>query len=145
MGSLIPLLLVVLVFVLLIIVPYRRQAARQREIRSMQAALKPGTEIMTTSGLYGTVVSIAEKTVELEIASGTVIRIARGAIGEAVAPATSDEATYAAGDEEDQAYDDDTYDTDDAYDDDTYDTDGTYEAHDDTDEDGTAQHKADGA
>lgn len=82
MGSFIPLLLVVVVFVLLIIVPYRRQAARQRSVQAMQASLEPGTQVMTTAGIYGTVVSVGEKSVELEVAPGTVIRIARAAIGE---------------------------------------------------------------
>ena len=86
MGSAITLILIVVVFVLLIIVPYRRQAQRQREVRAMQAALEPGTEVMTTSGLYGTVVSVQETVVELEIAPGMIIRVARGAIGETVRP-----------------------------------------------------------
>ncbi|HVX46166.1 MAG TPA: preprotein translocase subunit YajC [Mycobacteriales bacterium] len=113
MGSVIPLLLVVVVFVLLIIVPYRRQAQRQRDVRAMQSALQPGTDVMTTSGLFGTIVAVTDRFAELEIAEGVVIRVARAAIGEVVKPeAPVLEGEYAADGAEDEDADAEEYEED---------------------------------
>jgi preprotein translocase subunit YajC len=131
MGSLIPLLLVVVVFVLLIIVPYRRQAQRQRDVRAMQAALQPGTDVMTTSGLFGTIVGITDRYAEVEIAEGVVIRVARAAIGEVVKPeAPVLEGEYAGEDEDED--DDAEYEDGEA---DEYDEDAEYEEDEESEED----------
>lgn len=155
MGSAIPLLLVVVVFVLLIIVPYRRQAQRQRDVRSMQAALQPGTDVMTTSGLFGTIVGIDERFAELEIADGVVIRVARAAIGEVVKPSTAVlDGQYAAieGEDHDETDDDDSeYEDDDSeyedvdaeYEEDEADDEAEYEDDADGGEDQTDQTVAD--
>lgn len=61
---------------------WRPQQRRMGAVRALQAALREGDEVMTTSGIYGRIVRMHDDAVELEIASGTVIRIARGAIGQ---------------------------------------------------------------
>lgn len=58
-------------------------AAKTRE---MQDSLTPGTEVMTTSGLYGTIREINDKTVDLEISSGIVVTFVRQAIAEVRTP-----------------------------------------------------------
>ena len=55
LGTLLPILLIGVVFYLLIMRPAR---TRQRKQMEMMSALAPGTRVMTTAGVYGTVVSI---------------------------------------------------------------------------------------
>ena len=45
----------------------KRMAAQTQE---MHNALRPGTRVMTSSGLHGTVTAIADDTIELEVAPG---------------------------------------------------------------------------
>ncbi len=81
LASLLPLVAIGLLFWLLLIRP---QSRRQREVRQMQAALQVGDEVMLTSGIYGVVRTLDDDKVLLEIAPGTVVEVARGAIGQRV-------------------------------------------------------------
>ncbi len=83
LGTLLPILLIGVVFYLLIMRPAR---TRQRKQAEMMSALAPGTRVMTTAGVYGTVVSIDEEDAELEIAPGVVIRVVKAAIGKVIEP-----------------------------------------------------------
>lgn len=72
---LLPLMLVAMV--LLLWLPMRRQKKAVAQVKEKQAAMGPGTEVMTNYGLYGTVRSIdrdANKVV-LEIAPGTAVTV----------------------------------------------------------------------
>ena len=64
-------------FWVLIVMPQRKRRATQRELL-MQ--LEPGDEVMTVGGLFGTVREVADHHVELEIAPGTQVRLAKSAI-----------------------------------------------------------------
>ncbi len=66
-------------FYLLLWKPQQRRIAAVREL---QARLREGDDVMTTSGIYGRIVELADDRVRLEIAPGTVVTIARGAIGQ---------------------------------------------------------------
>jgi preprotein translocase subunit YajC len=59
----------------------RPQQQRVRAHQVVVASLREGDEVITTAGIYGTVVSVDEEIVVLEIAPELTIRIARGAIG----------------------------------------------------------------
>jgi preprotein translocase subunit YajC len=74
-----PLLLIGVVFYFLLIRP---QNQRRRAQMEMQSSIEVGDEIVTTSGIYGTVTDIDDDfgIVSLEVAPGTEIRIARAAI-----------------------------------------------------------------
>ncbi|MGI8695043.1 MAG: preprotein translocase subunit YajC [Mycobacteriales bacterium] len=80
--KLLPFIVLIVVFVFLIAVPMRRQMRAQRATRDMQAQLAVGDDVMTTSGLYGTVVGMDGGAVDLRIAPDVVVRCARAAIGE---------------------------------------------------------------
>jgi preprotein translocase subunit YajC len=81
MGPLIAIALMFLVFWVLIILPQQRRVrAHQTLVRSIAV----GDEVMTTSGLYGTIASLDEDDVMLEVAPGTTLRLARGAIAKKV-------------------------------------------------------------
>jgi preprotein translocase subunit YajC len=61
---------------------WRPQQRRMSAVRALQSALREGDEVMTTSGIYGRITELGEADAQLEIAPNTVIRVARGAIGE---------------------------------------------------------------
>jgi preprotein translocase subunit YajC len=65
---------------------WRPQQRRMAMVRALQSQLQEGDEVLTTSGIYARVVRLGEDDAELEIAPGTVIRVARGAIGQVVSP-----------------------------------------------------------
>jgi preprotein translocase subunit YajC len=61
---------------------WRPQQRRIAMVRELQNQVQTGDEILTTSGIYGRVQRLGEFDAEIEIAPGTVIRVARGAIGQ---------------------------------------------------------------
>jgi preprotein translocase subunit YajC len=82
-----PLILLVLAFVLLIVLPSRQRKRMAAQQQQMQEALQPGTPIMTTSGIHGTVAGKTDTTVDVEVAPGVVVTFARQAILEVRTPA----------------------------------------------------------
>jgi len=66
----------------------KRQAA---QVKQMQQQLVPGTRVMTTSGLHGTVTAVADDTIELEVAPGMRTTWVRAAVREVVVPGPVDE------------------------------------------------------
>ena len=83
LGTLLPILLIGVVFYLLILRPSRNRQKKQAE---MMSALAPGTAVMTTAGIYGTLVSIDDDDAYIEIAPGVVIHVVKAAIGKVVEP-----------------------------------------------------------
>ena len=77
LATFLPLVLIVLVFWFLVIRPTRK---RQQQMSSVQSNLGPGTQVMLSSGIFGTVVAVADESVRLEIAPGTTIKVARQAV-----------------------------------------------------------------
>ncbi|MBB3081959.1 preprotein translocase subunit YajC [Geodermatophilus sabuli] len=88
-----PLVLLALAFVLLIVLPARQRKRAQAQAQAMQESLTPGTPVMTTAGLHGTVVGLGDATVDLEIAPGVVVTFARQAVLEVRKPAVPGPAT----------------------------------------------------
>jgi preprotein translocase subunit YajC len=70
-------------FFLLIVLPQRR---RTNAHRAVLASLDVGDEVVTIGGILGTVRELREERVELEVADGVVITVARNAIAQVVAP-----------------------------------------------------------
>ncbi|MFI7703751.1 preprotein translocase subunit YajC [Nonomuraea sp. NPDC049480] len=83
LGSILPLILLVVVFYFLLIRPQRK---RQQEAIRMQNSLTPGTRVMTTTGLFGTVVAVDNDDVILEVAPGIETRWVKAAIGRILTP-----------------------------------------------------------
>lgn len=83
LGTLLPILLIGVVFYLLIMRPARN---RQRKQAEMMSSLAPGTRVMTTAGVYGTLVALDDEDAEIEIAPGVVIRVVKAAIGKVIEP-----------------------------------------------------------
>ena len=61
---------------------WRPQQRRMAMVRALQSNLRQGDEVLTTSGIYARVVRLGDDDAELEVAPGTVIHVARGAIGQ---------------------------------------------------------------
>ena len=62
----------------------RPQQQRMREQRELVAALAPGDRVITAGGIHGELVSVDDETVELRVAAGVVLTIARPAIARLV-------------------------------------------------------------
>lgn len=86
MGNLIFLLVIVVIFGVMI----SAQRRRQRAAMQVQQEIVPGSRIMTTAGLFATVVSVGDTEVELEVAPGVVSTYARAAIARVVTPGADD-------------------------------------------------------
>src|SRR5690606_28571206 len=69
--------LLILVFWLLLIRPQRK---RQREMAEMQQRLQVGQEVMTGAGIMGTIQSVDDDIVVLELSPGVTARFVRQAI-----------------------------------------------------------------
>lgn len=67
----------------------RKQKREAEKVAGMQEALKVGDQVITTSGLYGTVVEADENSVDLEIAEDVVTTWLRQAIREVRAEETT--------------------------------------------------------
>ncbi len=83
MGPLLALLITFgLMWVLLILPQQRRMKAHQ----AIVASLQPGDEVVTAGGVYGTITSVDEETLAVEVAPGVVLRILRSAVSQRIAP-----------------------------------------------------------
>jgi|tagenome__1003787_1003787.scaffolds.fasta_scaffold20466930_2 preprotein translocase subunit YajC len=69
--------LLAVAFFFLIVRPQRRQLAARR---ALVQAVEVGDEIITAGGIYGVVQSIDEDTMQVEIAPGVVMTLAREAV-----------------------------------------------------------------
>jgi preprotein translocase subunit YajC len=76
--QLMPFALMLGIFYLLVLLPMRR---RQKKVQDFQGALKVGDRVITTSGMYGQITRLGDKSVQLQIADKVKIEIARAAIG----------------------------------------------------------------
>ena len=77
MGELTPLLLLaalLLLFWLIVIRPARRQ---QSTVSELQRNLAVGDRVVLSAGIFGTIAELDDSRVQLEIAPGTVIEVAR--------------------------------------------------------------------
>ncbi|QWZ09377.1 preprotein translocase subunit YajC [Nocardioides panacis] len=83
LAGFLPFVLIALVFWFLIVRPQRR---RQQDLARTQSSIGPGTEVMLGSGFYGTVVSVGDDTLDLELAPGTTVKVARQAVVKVLEP-----------------------------------------------------------
>src|SRR4051794_29608393 len=100
MQILVPIVLLALMYVMLIR-PQQQRARRQREVLN---TLEVGDRILTVGGLLGTVVGLADETVDIEVADDVVLRFVRAAISRTVPPTE---------DQRDDSYEEGSYDDED--------------------------------
>lgn len=82
--NLLPILIIVVLFGVLYMTMIRPQRNRQRAARQMQNDVMPGSRIRTTAGMYGTVKSVEDQDVVIEVAPGVDIRMLRRAVMDVV-------------------------------------------------------------
>ena len=75
--SMLPLLLIIVVFYFFMIRP---QMKRQKEIRKFRESLAKGDKVVTTGGIYGKIVEVKETTIILEIAKDVDIVVDKNGI-----------------------------------------------------------------
>ena len=74
------LIMLVAIFAIMWLFMIRPQQKKQKKIREFQNALKEGDKVVTGGGVYGTVkrVNAQENTIDIEVARGVVITVAKG-------------------------------------------------------------------
>lgn len=85
--SFLPLVAIALLFWLMVVRPASR---RQKEVARLQAGLEPGQRVMLSSGVFGTVRSLTDERVRVEVAPGVELEVVRAAIGALETPETSE-------------------------------------------------------
>jgi len=78
------LIIIVVLFAAMWLFLIRPQKRRQVEQAQLQGSLAPGDEILTAGGIHGTVRGVEDEVVQVEIASGTIIRLDRRAVAAVV-------------------------------------------------------------
>lgn len=80
------------IIVVIIAFMFRNGRKRSRDAAAMTQNLRPGAEIMTSSGIFGTIVSMDEETnkIVLETHPGTNLTIHRQAVGKIITPVAED-------------------------------------------------------
>lgn len=73
-----PFALILGIFYFLILLPMKR---KQKKVGEFQASLKVGDKIVTTSGIYGQITRLNEKSVQVQIADKVRIEVSRAAVG----------------------------------------------------------------
>ena len=82
-GLLISLLLMVAIFYFLLIRPQQR---RMRQQRSLIESLDVGDEILTIGGMFATIRSVDDDSVDVEVAPGTTIKLVKSAVARKIEP-----------------------------------------------------------
>jgi preprotein translocase subunit YajC len=75
--TMIPFLVIIVLFYFLI---FRPQGKRQKEHQNFVSSLKRGDEVITQSGLLGTIEGLTDQVVTLEIANGVRVKMLRSQI-----------------------------------------------------------------
>ena len=83
------LLIMLPIFAIMYFLMIRPQQKKQKEHEEMLSRVKAGDKVMTQSGLFGTVVRIADNKVTLEIAERVHVDFAQGAIANIISPETA--------------------------------------------------------
>jgi preprotein translocase subunit YajC len=75
--ALLPFILVFVIFYVLIIMPQRK---KQKKHMSMVEQLKPGDRIITSGGIYGTVMGVQPDRIELKVSANVKVDITKSAV-----------------------------------------------------------------
>lgn len=83
LTALVPFILVFVIFYVLIILPQRK---KQKKHLTMVENLKPGDRVITSGGIYGTVMGVQKDRIELKIAANVKIDITKNAVAAILGP-----------------------------------------------------------
>ncbi len=79
--SFVPIILIFIIFYLLLILP---QQKKQKQHLNMINSLKKGDQIVTSSGMYGTIADVKDQKIVLKIADDVKIEIVKSAVATVV-------------------------------------------------------------
>ena len=82
-----PLLIIMVIFYVLLILPAQR---RQKKTQEMLSALKNGDKVVTSGGIFGTIVGMEGDAIQLRIADQVKVKVLRSAIS-GIQPETKEE------------------------------------------------------
>lgn len=80
MSAAVQLLLLVLVMVVFWAIVMRPARNQQRAVQKLQRELSVGDEVILSAGIFGTVTSLEEARLGIEVAPGTILTVARQAV-----------------------------------------------------------------
>ena len=75
--SFLPLILILGIFYLIVFLPARR---RQKKLQMMIDNLKAGDKVITSGGIYGTIVGFKDDRIQLRVAENVKIELSRNAV-----------------------------------------------------------------
>jgi len=75
--SFLPLFLILGIFYLIVFLPARR---RQKKLQEMIDNLKSGDKVVTSGGIYGTIVGFKDDRIQLRIAENVKVELSRNAV-----------------------------------------------------------------
>ena len=75
--SFLPLVLILGIFYLIVFLPARR---RQKKLQDMIDNLKAGDKVITSGGIYGTIVGFKDDRIQLRVAENVKIELSRNAV-----------------------------------------------------------------
>lgn len=78
LSGILPIVLIMIIFYVLLILPAQK---RQKKITQMLSELKNGDKVITTGGVFGTIVGIEDDAIQLRIADQVKIKVLRSAVG----------------------------------------------------------------
>jgi len=80
-GSIILIVVMIIAFYFLIMRPQRKRQQQQAQLIN---AIEPGSRVVTTTGIYATVIAVGDKQIVLETAPGTRVTMLKQAVGRVV-------------------------------------------------------------
>lgn len=72
-----PFVLILGIFYVIVVLPQQR---RQRKLQDMIDSLKKGDRIITSGGIYGTVVGVKDDRIEVRVAENVKVEMSRNAV-----------------------------------------------------------------
>ncbi|MGY6555391.1 MAG: preprotein translocase subunit YajC [Wenzhouxiangella sp.] len=89
-GSLIPLILIIVIFWFLLIRP---QMKRNKEHRELVAGLAVGDEVVSAGGLLGKITAVGDSFVAVKLSDNVTVKLQRQSVAQVVPKGTIDSAT----------------------------------------------------
>jgi len=83
-GGLVSLVPILLIFVIMYLLMIRPQQKKMKAHKAMVEALRRGDQVVTSGGLIGKVVKVADNEIEVEVAPNVKVRVVRGTISQVI-------------------------------------------------------------
>jgi preprotein translocase subunit YajC len=77
LTSLLPLVLIIVVFYFFMIRP---QVKRQKDLRNFRDSLQKGDKIITTGGIYGKINNITDNIITVDVGNNVIIKVDKSAV-----------------------------------------------------------------